>query len=509
MRIKNVLQYLERTAARLPKKVAFCGDKTQEPLTFETLLLRAKQIGSKLCHGGLCGRGFRVAILCERGPGAVAAMLGVTYAGAMYLPLDADMPQKRLADLLANSQVDAILCDQKNAAVAKSFDLPAVLTEQCLSSDMDEGVLSAIRARQIDTDPLYMVFTSGSTGRPKGVVACHRSVIDYGEALTEALAIDETTVFGCQSPLYFDAPLKEILGTLMCGATTVFVPRRLFSFPVPLLNFLKEQSVNTICWVSSALSTVAALGALEVERPHLARVVFGSEVLPNAHYEAWRKALPTATFYQLYGPTEATGMSCLWRADRALLPDERIPIGAPLDNTDLLLIGEDGRQILPAMGHESKIGEMYLRGTCVTMGYDGDVDATAAAFVQHPLHHDYPETVYRTGDLARYNRYGELVFIGRRDGQLKRMGHRIEPGEVEAAALRSVGVTRAICLAGEQHDLLLFYTGDGTEASLMARLTEQLPRYYLPDRVIRMETFPLTDNGKIDRRALKGEAYGR
>ena len=118
------------------------------------------------------------------------------------------------------------------------------------------------------------------------------------------------------------------------------------------------------------------------------------------HYRAWRKALPEASFYQLYGPTEATGMSCVWRADRELLEHECIPIGAPLDNTALLLLDEEGREIAPVAGERSEVGEMYLRGTCLTLGYDHSDAETRAAFVQNPTQNAYPETVYRTGDMA-------------------------------------------------------------------------------------------------------------
>ena len=131
---------------------------------------------------------------------------------------------------------------------------------------------------------MYIIFTSGSTGNPKGVVGCHRAVIDYAEALTGALGFDESCVFGCQSPLYFDAPFKELLTTLKCGATTCLVPCRLFSFPLLLLGYLRENRVNTVCWVSSALSAVAMLGALEIAPPTtLRQIVFGSEVFPLPH----------------------------------------------------------------------------------------------------------------------------------------------------------------------------------------------------------------------------------
>lgn len=504
MRIKNVLQYLERTAVRLPDKIAFSDGGGGEELTFSRLSDLSRRIGSALIERNLSGQ--RVAILMERHPSAIAAMLGVLYAGAVYVPLDSTMPKERIRRILTSCCAAAIVCDEKNGACAGEYGLPTVRATLLTTCEINEAALGCVRARQIDTDPAYIIFTSGSTGEPKGVLGCHRAVIDYAEALTEALSVDETTIFGCQSPLYFDAPLKEILGTLMLGATTYLIPRTLFSFPVPLLDYLNKHNVNTICWVSSALATVSSLGGLQACPPTtLRRVVFGSEALPMGHYRAWRAALPQATFYQLYGPTEATGMSCIWRADRALDEGERIPIGKPLDNTDVILLSDAGERIFFEPGRMSDVGEIYLRGSCLTLGYDHNDEETSRAFVQHPLHRAYAETVYRTGDLARYNERGELTFLGRRDGQIKRMGHRIETAEIEYCAGSCPGVDGAVCLVTDRDILTLYYTGAASEEQVTDTLRARLPRYYLPSCVKQLTSFPRTDNGKIDRRALREE----
>ncbi len=504
MRIKNVLQYLERTALRLPDKIAFSDGEGGQALTFLELWDAARRIGCGLLEQHLSGA--RIALLMDRHPAAIAAMLGILYAGAVYVPLDATMPKDRISRVLSSGQAAAIVCDDKNRKAAEEYGLPIWQADILAKSCVNEQALAAVRARQIDTDAAYIIFTSGSTGEPKGVVGCHRAVIDYAQALIPALSLDEEAIFGCQSPLYFDAPLKEILGTLVLGATTYLIPRTLFSFPVLLLDYLNKHKINTVCWVSSALSNVSSLGGLDACPPTtLCRVVFGSEALPMRHYLAWRNALPEADFYQLYGPTEATGMSCVWRADRELASQERIPIGAPLDNTDLILLSDSGERILPSVACESEVGEIYLRGSCLTLGYDHSDEQTFCAFVQNPLHNAYPETVYRTGDLARYNAREELIFLGRRDGQIKRMGHRIETAEIEFCAGTCDGVDGAICLLTRKDDLVLYYTGAACENEVLETLRSRLPRYYLPSRVKKLAAFPRTDNGKIDRRALTEE----
>ncbi|MBO5898437.1 MAG: amino acid adenylation domain-containing protein, partial [Clostridia bacterium] len=488
------LQYLEKTAARLPDKVAITCGGEQAGMTFAALSDAARRIGSALCRRGLTSG--RVALLMERRPSAVTAMLGAVYAGACYVPLDTAMPPARLSYILSHSSVTAIVTDRACEGVASTLGVPTLCYEALVAEPVDGQALDAVRRAQTAEDEMYIIFTSGSTGRPKGVVGCHRAVIDYAEALTAALGFDEHCVFGCQSPLYFDAPFKELLTTLKCGATTVLLDKRLFSFPVLLLRALNENKINTVCWVSSALSSAAVLGALDaVPLTTLETVVFGSEVLPPMHLRTWQNALPTARFWQLYGPTEATGMSCFFAVDRTFSDNERIPIGRPLEGTGLLLLDENGE---PAAE-----GEIILFGDCLTLGYDNDAERTAAVFTPYRFADGHVETVYRTGDLARYNERGELVFLGRRDGQIKRMGHRFETGELEAVAQRLDGVTRAVALArAEDADLVLAYTGDASEREVLDAIRAELPRYFLPRLCRRVDTIPLTDNGKIDRQTL-------
>ncbi len=495
--LNNILQYLEITAQRLPDKIAF-SDGTDN-LTFGELLARARAIGSRLAELGC--RGEPVPVLMDKHPSAVAAFLGVVYSGGFYLPLDPDMPAKRAAGIVGSLNTRFIISDLKNHALSSSLGAGEVLVYDDISSGLpDDALLSALRSRQIDTDPIYVVYTSGSTGAPKGVAACHRSVIDYTESLSEALGFSEANVFGNQTPLYFDAPLKEIMPTLKFGATTYFIPKKLFMFPVRLVEYLNEHKINTICWVVSALTTISALGALDKIKPeYLTTVAFGSEVFPVKQFNIWRDALPSAAFYNLYGPTECTGMSTWHRVLGRIPEGEPIPIGRPFRNTRIMLINEDGKEAAPG-----EAGEIYISGSCVTLGYYNNPEKTDEAFVQNPLNRHYREIVYRTGDIARTNGRGELIFISRRDYQIKHMGHRIELGEIEAAADRHSGVARAACLYDEKDKkILLFYVGRAEPRELTVHLKDYLPRYMLPSSIIKLEALPLTPNGKLDRRALK------
>ena len=494
----NLLEYLEATAPRLPEKVAY-SDGT-DSVRFSELLRASRAVGSALLRMG-AGR-QPVAILMEKHPRVPSAFYGVIYAGCFYVPLDPSMPPARIEAILAQVDARLLIADDRCLETANSlhFSGKVLRYDELAAAEIDEGALAAVRQRQLDVDPVYIVFTSGSTGVPKGVAACHRSVIDYVEALCEALGFSEDSVFANQTPLFFDAPLKELMPVIKCGATAYFVPKKLFSFPMLLCDFLNRYQINTVCWVVSALTQISSLGALAKNPPrYLRTVAFGSEVFPPRQYRLWREALPDAAFFNLYGPTEATGMSCWWRADRELEEDEPIPVGRPFRNTGLLLIREDGTEAAPG-----EVGEIYLRGTCVTLGYFNNPEKTSEAFVQNPLQSNYPETVYRTGDLGKLNRYGELVFLSRRDNQIKHMGHRIELGEIEAAALRSEAVRQAACVYdGERKRIVLFFTGSAGTAELNAALRELLPRYMLPAVLRPLDAMPLTPNGKLDRKLLQ------
>ncbi len=494
---KNILTYLEQTAPVFPHKIAFSTGK--ESMTFSQVQGQAAAIGSFLAEHGFYGE--PVVIFMDKHPRTVTSFFGVIYAGCHYVCLDEKMPTARMRAILDNLSPRVILADQKNFAGAKALGVEhTYLYDDLIRTPICREKLASVRTRQCDTDPIYVVFTSGSTGVPKGVVACHRSVIDYTDSLCDALSFSEDTVFANQTPLYFDAPLKEIMPTVKLGATTYFVPRMLFSFPVRLIDYLNEYRINTVCWVVSALLQISSLGALETSVPkHLTKVAFGSEVFPKKQYELWRRALPHAEFYNLYGPTEATGMSCYWRADRDLGEDEAIPVGRPFDNTDLLLLDEENRR-----AEQGAEGEICLRGTCVTMGYYNNPEKTAEAFVQNPLNRAYPEFIYRTGDIGRINEHGELVFVCRKDSQIKHMGHRIELGEIDAAAGKHSDLRRSYCLYdADKKQIVLFYVGEVAEAELLAFLGGYLPKYMMPARLHRLTAMPLTDNGKIDRRTLR------
>ena len=497
--IINVLEYLERTLENIadPAKAAFISDDTA--LSFRELSDISRACGSYLNRHGI--RKSPVVVFMQKSPEMIAAFLGVVYGGNYYVPLDAEMPAFRIQLIMETVNPPLIICDEKTAALILEWGLsyPTIMYKEISNHPVDDEALADIRNRAIDADVLYVVFTSGSTGIPKGVVASHRSVIDYIENLSKVLNIGSETVFGNQSPLYLDACLKEIYPTIKFGASTYLIPQHLFMFPVRLIEYLNAHSINTICWVASALGMVSGLGALKVVTPQtLHTIAFGSEVFPIKHFNCWRETLPDARFIHLYGPTEATGMSCFYEAKRTYQPEESIPIGYPFQNTEIILLDENDQ-----ISEDGQQGEICIRGAGLALGYYRDAEKSAASFVQNPLS-TFPDTIYRTGDLGYRGPEGELYFISRRDHQIKHMGYRIELAEIELVAAKCNGVEIACAVFDKtESHIILYYMPNYTKKSdVQAYLKSSLPRYMLPHTVIPLDSLPLTPGGKIDRIGL-------
>ena len=260
-------------------------------------------------------------------------------------------------------------------------------------------------------------------------------------------------------------------------------------------------------WAVSALCLITGFHALDYRTPEtVKRILYSGEVMPLKALKEFRKHLPEVTYVNLYGPTEIT-CNCTYHVlDKDRDYSAGIPIGRPFPNEDVFLLdGED--RLVTEPGAE---GEICVRGTCLALGYYRNPEQNAAHFVQNPLNPHYPERIYRTGDLAKYNELGELVFSGRKDFQIKYMGHRIELEEIERAMNAIEGVERACCLFDEKKSRLRgFYVGTLAKDELHAAMKRDLPVFMVPGILRQVEAMPLTKNGKIDRKALAEITGGR
>ena len=493
--MKSFLSYLNATADRLADKLAFSdGDSG---LTFAELRRAAANVGACLNNSGAAAE--PVGVLMERGASEIAAFLGVMAAGCFYVPLDEQMPKERLDRIVRTLSPRFILADQKNLTAAEGLCPGAehLVYSRAAAFPGPER----LRDESSEDALAYVVFTSGSTGEPKGVSIRERSLLDYAATLPEALSFDESLVFGVQSPLYFDAWLKELLGVIVKGGTAYLLPRELFVNPVSLIQYINDHGINALCWVSSAFSLVARLRTFYAIVPeHLKLMCFGSEVLPVKQLSAWQQACPDARIFQLYGATECTGMSCFHPVVGPQDPDKPVPVGKPFPGTEVMLLNDEGQP--------DTEGEICIGGKCVMAGYYHDPVRTADAFLPDPK--GSGAIFYRTGDRGRWDENGDLVFLGRRDRQVKHMGHRVELGEVEAAALSLKGIHEAACLyVTDRQRIDLFYTGPAQPWDVVIGLKQKLPGYMTPNRTEQRSELAHLPNGKIDRRAIEQKEYGK
>lgn len=412
------------------------------------------------------------------------------------------MPQSRIEKIFNILTPSLVITDKKHETIIRALNpnLAIILIDNLYDSDFDDVLIKKVRNNIIDTDVLYILFTSGSTGDPKGVIISHRNVITYMEWSREAFNFDETTIFGSQTPFYFSMSVLDIFQTVRSACTFIIIPKKLFSLPGDLINYIYENSINTIYWVPSALCQLANLNALNNEKLKcIKKVLFAGEVMPAKQLNMWRKALPDALYANLFGPTEVTDICTYYICDREIADDESVPIGRKCDNMDVFIVNDDGKEVVG-----TQEGEMLVRGASVAYGYYNNPQKTNDAFIQNPLQNSYEEKVYKTGDLVHFNDKNEIIYVSRKDFQIKHMGYRIELGEIETAASSLDNIDRVCCLYDTNNsEIVLFYTGNIEQQTIKKVIREKVPKYMVPSKYIEVKEMPLNLNGKIDRTYLK------
>lgn len=496
----TVLDCLENTTLKHADNI-ICKDAKKE-ITFSAFKTNAQAIGSFLCKYDMMRR--PIAVFMDNTADAWEAMIGVVYSGNFYVVIDALMPIERIRNILKTLNPLSVIVDDKCYGQAQKLDMGIEICnyEEIVHSPIDFIKLNKIRRKMIDTDPVYALFTSGSTGSPKGTVLTHASVIKYTEWYAKTFNISDTTIFGSQTPFYFSMSVSTMFSTLYTGAKLVVIPKQLFSFPVKLIEFMNSELINTIYWVPSAMNMIANFKALEKYKlPNLTTVLFAGEAMPTKQLNYWRQHLSKDVLYaNLFGPTETTDIATYYILDRDFCDDEPIPIGSACNNCDVFVLKDDG-----TLAKNNEEGELCVRGSFLAAGYYDNHEKTREVFVQNPLNPHYPEIIYKTGDLVKYNKRGELVYVSRKDFQIKHQGYRIELGEIETAISSVVGIYECACIYDQDKQLIVLYcTGeDITSKLILMGVKDKLPKYMMPNKIFVLDSMPHNANGKIDKKLLK------
>ena len=468
--------------------------------TWGEFLAASDAVGTYLAR--LVGPANPVAVMTGRHVRTPACFLGVVKAGCFYAAMDGDLPKARLKQMLGVVRAPVMLVDRAHLEAAQGLDFHGeiVVMEEILRTPADPELLLSRKSAITAVSPLYVIFTSGSSGTPKGVITSHESLICYIDSVIKVLNSDETDILGNQSPLDYIAAIRDIYIPLFTGAATYIIPKNEFAIPAQLFETLNRERVTTLCWSVAGVELPAKLGAFELSKPNcLKKLCFSGSVMHCRYLKIWQENLPDVMYVNQYGPTEATASCTYYVVDHPVSDDTVLPIGIPYENYRIFLLNEDDTAT-----PTGEIGEICVSGPILALGYYGNKEYTEKAFIQNPLNPYYRELIYKTGDLGRYDENGLLEFHGRKDRQIKHLGHRIELSEIEETAGRINGVQDCCALYDKDREILyLFYTGTASAKEIVLAFRREMPSYMVPRKLVNLDEMPRLPNGKTDMQTLK------
>ncbi len=499
----NLIEFFVETVGRFGEKTAVVDGERK--ITFNEVDKHSRQLAQVIIDTCKC-KNRPLAMFMPKCAEAAVIDLAITYSGNAYMNLDVKNPAERLGNIFALIQPAAVVTNNKFKAIIEPIAVAngaAVINIEEINAGFvapsQEALLSRI-SDLIDTDPYCIINTSGSTGTPKGVVLNHKSFIDFMSQTFDEYHFSEKDIIGSLSPVVFDIWSYEMCLLQGKGASIVVIPDTWSAFPVKILQCMQQQNVSYIFWVPTIMVNIANMGLLQqVQLPTLRLCWYAGEVFPTKQFNIWRHSLPQTTFANFYGPIEITLDCVYYTVEREIADDEPVPIGKAFRNTDIIIIDENNQRVTEA----NREGELCVRGTSLAMGYYNNPEKTAAAFVQNPLNHSYPEIIYRTGDLVYINNLGEIVFKGRKDSLIKHMGYRIELGEIEHVIINTLKLVKNGCVVynHQRKEITLYYEAEEnlTAADFRKAIGNTLPKYMIPVAFNHLPELKRNNNGKIDR----------
>jgi amino acid adenylation domain-containing protein len=515
---KLVQHYLEATTRLFPKKIAVTDG--QMSVTFEELSAKSNRLAKFLVKVGIL-RQHRVVYFLPRCIDCIVSTMAILQSGASYIPLDQKTPIERWNRILIDAEPRAIICNEITLAETIEWveRLEFSISIICLNpsdehlkserqkiyyyDDMSIANDGHLSLTGCSDDVAYVLYTSGSTGLPKGVMVTHGNIRNYIDWATEYFRISSQDRILGTAPFHFDMSTFDIYCSLATGATLCIARESLLLFPQKLVHFMETEKVTLWKGVSSLLMYMCRAGVLhKASLQSLRTVIFAGEPLDAKYLRTWMEMFPSTSFFNGYGPTEATGISLCHHVKSLPELGQSIPIGRPCKGAQIVLVDENGAPVRPG-----EVGELCIAGECLARGYLNDLEKTQKSFTPPPPGlKDLGARIYHTGDLVRQTSDGEFVFVSRKDYQVKWMGHRIELGEIESNVMAYPGIQDAVVLIinADSHgltELTAFFESDDDVdvSSLFMFMKKRVPIYMIPKRFIRINSLPRNDRGKISR----------
>ena len=500
----------------------------KESLTYQELDTITNKAAHVLINSGV-KNGDRVGIYINKSIPSVISIYAILKAGAVYVPLDSQAPQSRIAFIIDNCEIKCLL-----TSTAKAKSLPGIL-EQCKSLQValitddqntveplpldviswdainEEKEVSLPEVNSISNDLAYIIYTSGSTGNPKGVMISHLNSLTFVDWAGDNLDILPTDTLSSHAPLHFDLSIFDIFVGAKAGANVVLVPETLSMFPPRLASWIEENKITVWYSVPSILSMMVTHGQLPKRNfENLRKIIFAGEVFPVKYLRELMKIIPQAEYVNLYGPTETNVITYYITPP---IPDEQtkpIPIGISCQNMQVFALTKQN-ELVTEPGQE---GELLARGTCVAQGYWGDKVKTDKVFIDNPTQPNFRDQAYRTGDLVTLDEEGNYIYLGRIDHMIKSRGYRIEIGEIESAIYSHPQVKEAAVIAipddlitNRIKAIIVMTNAQEVEASdIRMFCSDKLPKYMIPEIIEFMEELPKTSTGKVDKTTLLKQA---
>ncbi|MCL6733994.1 non-ribosomal peptide synthetase [Streptomyces neyagawaensis] len=478
-----------RIAGSDPLRVAVRSGGTE--LSYGELDAWARRIAASVRAAG-AGRGERIGVLVEPSNAMIAAALGILYAGAAYVPADPAHPDQRIADVFADAGVSAVIVADGTSGRLPTLTCPVIRAEDAREGEETTAAAVAVTPN----DAAYLIYTSGSTGEPKGVLVEHGQL--SASTWARRAVYPGAPVFLLVSPLAFDSSVAGVWGTLTAGGCLVVAASDEIRDPERLVGLVERWQVTRLLCVPLLYSALLDAATRQGRRLDALDTVIvagesPAEALVERHFALLGRRV---ALVNEYGPTEAT----VWASFRRYEAPGPISIGGPVPGVRLYVLNEELEPVPRGVS-----GELFIGGSGVARGYFGRPEATAQAFIGDPFTDVEGAKMYRTGDLARWNDDGDLEFLGRRDQQVKIRGHRIELGAVEAHLRTAPGVSDAVVVTNAERTQLVGFVLSPPDISpepIREHVARRLPQAMVPNWIHVLDRFPVTVNGKIDRKRL-------